>query len=431
MSGIKISRTENENRFKKGMYPTENDFANAFASFVHKDDKISMSQVTLAEGEESIGEVIDKKADKQTLEDFISDIETVLETTRDEETGEISKTVIQDLSKRIEDAEKDLADTSNTAERNESAIAKILSILGRQDGETVSELAERFTSLSGDYATVYAFVSKVKDFLESADVADETINRWQEIENFLQGITDTETLTGLLQEMKQEIIDQIPEPQTQGNYLEQVADLDGYTDAEEGKIVQYIGQTNENYTRGFMYERVGKSITIPEGTPAYYWREEALYLMEKYTVQGILHSTRADGVKVITFSKSYDLDTLPEIVKHIIKETYTEDNRILTNLMYATGGSIETIPFEDLAESQGTGSVSVNNEVLVCVGKDGNRYIMLGGSIWALDSNDNAIPTSYLSFQITSDKFTWTTETTIEVGEVASWQLIPVSPVIS
>ena len=213
--------------------------------------------------------------------------------------------------------------------------------------------------------------------------------------------------------------------------MEQVADLDGYTDAEEGKIVQYIGQTNENYTRGFMYERVGKSITIPEGTPAYYWREEALYLMEKYTVQGILHSTRADGVKVITFSKSYDLDTLPEIVKHIIKETYTEDNRILTNLMYATGGSIETIPFEDLAESQGTGSVSVNNEVLVCVGKDGNRYIMLGGSIWALDSNDNAIPTSYLSFQITSDKFTWTTETTIEVGEVASWQLIPVSPVIS
>ena len=250
MSGIKISRTENENRFKKGMYPTENDFANAFASFVHKDDTISMSQVTLAEGEETIDEVIDKKADKQTLEDFISEIETVLETTRDEETGEISKTVIQDLSKRIEDAEKKLADTSNTAERNENAIVKILSILGKQEGETVSELAERFTSLSGDYATVYAFVSKVKDFLESADVADETINRWQEIESFLQGITDTETLTGLLQEMKQEIIEQIPD-----NYLEQVADLDGYTDAPEGKIVQYIGQTNENYTRGFMYER--------------------------------------------------------------------------------------------------------------------------------------------------------------------------------
>ena len=222
MSGIKISRTENENRFKKGMYPTENDFANVFASFVHKDDTISMSQVTLAEGEESIGEVIDKKADKQTLEDFISEIETVLETTRDEETGEITNTAIKALAQRIETAEDDIASAADTAESNENAIVKILSILGRQEGETVSELAERFSSLSGDYATVYAFVSKVKDFLESADVADETINRWQEIENFLQGITDTETLTGLLQEMKQEIIDQIPEPQTQGNYLEQV-----------------------------------------------------------------------------------------------------------------------------------------------------------------------------------------------------------------
>ena len=44
------------------------------------------------------------------------------------------------------------------------------------------------------------FVAKVNAFLEDADASDATINRWKEIESFLAGITDTETLTGLLAE---------------------------------------------------------------------------------------------------------------------------------------------------------------------------------------------------------------------------------------
>ena len=239
------------------MYPTEDDFADVFESYLHKDDTIPVSKVTVGEGGESIGNAIDGKADKQTLETFINEMETVLETVRDESTNEITHTVITDLAQRITDAENDIANAANEAETNGNAIAKILTILGKQDGETVTELASRFSALSGDYATVFAFVSKVKTFLESADVADTTINRWQEIESFLQGITDTETLTGLLQQMKQEILAEIPEPQPQptGNYLELVEDLDDYTDAPEGKIVKYVGQTNEKYTRGFDYER--------------------------------------------------------------------------------------------------------------------------------------------------------------------------------
>lgn len=42
------------------------------------------------------------------------------------------------------------------------------------------------------------FVAKVNVFLEDADASDATINRWKEIESFLTGITDTKTLTGLL-----------------------------------------------------------------------------------------------------------------------------------------------------------------------------------------------------------------------------------------
>lgn len=112
-----------------------------------------------------------------------------------------------------------------------------------------------------DVKGLQAFVNKVNNFLESADVSDETINRWAEIETFLTGITDQETLAGLLLNLKNEILAQIPEPQT-GNYLKQISDLDAYTEAQEGEIVQYVGSTTENYTRGFCYERVMKGQQI-------------------------------------------------------------------------------------------------------------------------------------------------------------------------
>ena len=53
---------------------------------------------------------------------------------------------------------------------------------------------------SGDGNDLSRFVAKVNAFLEDADASDATINRWKEIESFLTGITDTETLTGLLAE---------------------------------------------------------------------------------------------------------------------------------------------------------------------------------------------------------------------------------------
>ncbi len=118
-----------------------------------------------------------------------------------------------------------------------------------------------------DVEGLQAFVTKVNNFLESADVSDETINRWAEIETFLTGVTDQETLAGLLLNLKNEILAQIPEPQT-GNYLKQISDLDAYTDAQEGEIVQYVGTSTADYTRGFCYERVVKASPITENTKA-------------------------------------------------------------------------------------------------------------------------------------------------------------------
>lgn len=50
-----------------------------------------------------------------------------------------------------------------------------------------------------------------------------------------------------------------------GKYLEQVQDLDNFQ-ASEGKIVQYIGETNSKYTNGYIYKKVGTQTIIPAGT---------------------------------------------------------------------------------------------------------------------------------------------------------------------
>ena len=86
-----------------------------------------------------------------------------------------------------------------------SDIAKIAEILGKGQNETLTQLAAKFAALTGNYANVYAFVSKVKAFLEDTDATDATINRWQEIESFLSGITDSDSLTAMLADLKSEI----------------------------------------------------------------------------------------------------------------------------------------------------------------------------------------------------------------------------------
>ncbi|WP_148332329.1 hypothetical protein [Bacteroides acidifaciens] len=66
-------------------------------------------------------------------------------------------------------------------------------------------LESTFSALGANYSTFWALANTLKTFLEAKDTADSTINRWQEIETFLQGITDTETLSGLLEQLEKDI----------------------------------------------------------------------------------------------------------------------------------------------------------------------------------------------------------------------------------
>lgn len=246
MTGTKKDREALKNRYRKGMYPTENDFADVFESYVHKDDDIPMSKVVITDGDgkpTTLSGEIDKKADKTTLQTFIDEIETILQVVRNDK-NQIASTAIDNLPSRIQAAEDDI----DTAEDN------------------ISGHETRIATLESSKTDYEAFKERVRAFLEDADASDATINRWHEIETFLQGITDTETLTGLLNDLKNEILAAIPSPQS-GNFIEYTTDLDAITDAPNGKIMQYWGQSNDKYKRGQFYERVeGDEEIIPSGT---------------------------------------------------------------------------------------------------------------------------------------------------------------------
>lgn len=143
------------------------------------------------------------------------------------------------------------------------------------NGATVVSLLNQKANSShtheiADVNGLQTFINKVNTFLDTVDASDDTINRWKEVEAFLTGITDTQTLTGLLANLRSEIVALIPAADT-NSYLQLVADLDAYTDAPVGTIVKYTGQTNNKYTHGFDYEKVegepqGQPITFPAGT---------------------------------------------------------------------------------------------------------------------------------------------------------------------
>lgn len=209
------TRTALKQYFKKYATPTEEQFAALIDAFVHKDeDSLTQSKI------DGLTAALESKVSSSDLASAVAT--AVAETLQG-------------------------GDIEVTPAAHEHAVSDI------------SGLGARLTTLETSKADYEAFKTLVTAFLNDADVSDTTINRWKELEDFLSGITDSDTLAGMLQALKAEILAEVPQPQT-GNYLKQISDLDAYTEAQEGEIVQYVGSTTENYRRGFCYERVAGDV---------------------------------------------------------------------------------------------------------------------------------------------------------------------------
>lgn len=289
-----------------------------------------------------------------------------------------------------------------------------------------------------DVEDLQAFVTKVNNFLESADVSDETINRWVEIETFLTGITDQETLAGLLLNLKNEILAQIPEPQT-GNYLKQISDLDAYTEAQEGEIVQYVGTSTADYTRGFCYEKK-EDVTAVETL--------------NYYVSGIFPDITSSGYPRKTTAEIMD------VFKHISYKAHKTD-LVVTLIGNDTAAIFEgaqpgtvgwrnngdvwvVVQTEDLGDSvkvwfgksEDTGLSYCWQDTIpkttftlpVWQENDSGRYFVLFKTLNAIVLDDDLKSEFGALFTDTNrSDFTYTNET----ETTTSWQPIATSPVVS
>lgn len=217
--------------FKRGKYPTEAQFADWIDSFFHKEeDKVPISSVEglpeqlngkydAAAGEQLESNFRQLRTDyeaheKSSREQFnnIADNIEELEAEDERQQGEIDalNTEVENIYKKdaaqdeeIEELHKtDTAlQTSLTAAHDD--IGKIREML--KSGATLAEAKAALVALGANYKDLYAVASTLKTFLQSKDTADATINTWQEIESFLQGITDAQSLTTLLSQLETKI----------------------------------------------------------------------------------------------------------------------------------------------------------------------------------------------------------------------------------
>lgn len=217
--------------FKRGKYPTEAQFADWIDSFFHKEeDKVPISSVEglpeqlngkydAAAGEQLEGNFRKLKADyeaheQSSREQFNNIADNIEELEAEDERlqGKIDalNAEVDNIHKKDAAQDKEIAalhkkDSDQQAEID-TATANLEHLRKRLHPTAVfGSLESTFSALGANYSTFWALANTLKTFLEAKDTADSTINRWQEIETFLQGITDAETLSGLLEQLEKDI----------------------------------------------------------------------------------------------------------------------------------------------------------------------------------------------------------------------------------
>lgn len=146
---------------------------------------------------------IDRAKNAETnLQDQINQANTDVTNLDQKLTQEITRSTNADNQLQI-----NIDNEATRAQDAEQAIAKELQDLIvkciSSKATTAAEAQAELAKLGEKFSTVEEIGRTLKQFLEDTDYADSTINKWKEIESFLSGISDQETLTGLLNQITQ------------------------------------------------------------------------------------------------------------------------------------------------------------------------------------------------------------------------------------
>lgn len=216
--------------FKRGLYPVAAQFADWMDSYWHKEEQIPISSI-----ENLSTQLNDKyaKTDGEELERKHNQLSADFALHEEENTNEflgvydnIKKlkaedvliwadiaTIHQDVTDlqavdvelraevvKLHDKDTELQTSLTNAHTDLGTIREMM-----KAGATLAEAKAALLALGANYKDLYAVAGTLKAFLEANDTADTTINTWTEIEKFLQGITDSQSLTALLNALETKI----------------------------------------------------------------------------------------------------------------------------------------------------------------------------------------------------------------------------------
>lgn len=177
--------------FRKGLYPTESQFADMLDSYRHKGEKVDLSQV------EGLADALNTKYNTTEAK--------IIEAKQKQQEADIDwlKTVQEAQAEDIDELQESDKAQHQELETLTGELAKVRELI--KSGATLDQARDALIALGANYSSLYSLASTVKTFLEATDTKDKTINTWVEVEKFLQGITDTESLTALLKELEDNV----------------------------------------------------------------------------------------------------------------------------------------------------------------------------------------------------------------------------------
>ena len=224
-------RSQLKSWFKHGSYPRAEQFADWMDSYWHKiDDEIpinaveeladrlngkynvSDAEILEAKTDKVIGDLanheiftqqqfegVNKNIDKLKSEDvkINAAIDVINEDIDDLQAADV---VIKKDITNLQAADKTLQASLTNAHTD---IGKIRNLI--KGGATLDEAKAALLALGNDYKDVHTIADTLKTFLEANDTVETSINTWREIETFLQGISDTQNLTALLNQLEQKV----------------------------------------------------------------------------------------------------------------------------------------------------------------------------------------------------------------------------------
>lgn len=228
--------------------------------------------------------------------------------------------------------------------------------------------------------------------------------------------TNTDHISGLNQRV--EALEKEQPAQVTGNFLKQIADLDSY-EGTEGEIVQYIGATNEEYRRGFCYERKAGEVVVE--TEILQLSHMVNYRGSGYPKTDVLRKTN----EVCTIHRGLSKYFMPpvQVGSSVCCEIFSAPNCKITtvtniddNYIYVNNDSIQKssvteeqyVVYKDLDGKKYVRAYSSgqNQEYLLAISEDGNDFI----GILAANVSENTVS---------------------EESTSSSWQVIPTSPCVN